>query len=523
MSSLQARLFLSYLAIIGVTLGLAALSLFLLLGGYRDSISYGNLEDIGSLVSQQASAEINAAQARNEDKSGSALLLTLRNWLAQRPSDSALNPSTSVLVVDREGRVIGTPATSAQFDGAIVADLKLPADNSAKTTDDTRPRRCRLNAPQSAALLCVSMPISMDVLAKFPGTDAAALVVAKPAASLGQVLGDLLPRLAFSGLIGIAVAVGMGFLLSQSVAAPLRNIARAARSVARGNYRQRVPATGPREVRDLAANFNRMTEDVQRSQQTLRDFLANISHELKTPLTSIRGFSQAVLDGTIDDRDGIDRSAKIISDESNRVLRLVEELLDLSRIESGQIAMRQEVVDLHELFSHVGEVFALRSEDNGVNLEVAAESATVHIKGDFDRLEQVMNNLLDNAFRHTPAGGTVRLSSTRVQHGLVQVSVTDTGRGIPPQDLPHLFERFYRANTGANGKGYGLGLAITREIVRAHGGDIWATSEPGKGTAFVFTLPAAVTTAAPAVTGRRTPAAIVRLPSRQRTRPARPQ
>jgi signal transduction histidine kinase len=320
-------------------------------------------------------------------------------------------------------------------------------------------------------------------------------VVAEPAAGLGEVLGDLAPRLIFSGLIGVAAALVLGFLLSQSVAAPLRNIARAARSVARGNYRQRVPATGPREVRDLAANFNRMTEEVQRSQQTLRDFLANISHELKTPLTSIRGFSTAMVDGTIDDREGIERSARIISTESNRVLRLVEELLDLSRIESGQVPMRQEPLTIGELFEHVSDVFALRSEESGVRLELNARTNS-KIRGDFDRLEQVLNNLLDNAFRHTPAGGVVRVGSREGPDGLVQVTVSDTGSGIPPEHLPHLFERFYRASSTAKGKGYGLGLAISREIVRAHGGEIWATSEPGRGTTFVFTLPTAGRTAA---------------------------
>jgi signal transduction histidine kinase len=328
------------------------------------------------------------------------------------------------------------------------------------------------------------------MLESFPGTPAAAIVVAEPAAGLGEVLGDLMPRLLFSGLIGVASALILGFLLSQSVAAPLRNIARAARSVARGNYRQRVPVTGPREVRDLAANFNRMTEEVQNSQQTLRDFLANISHELKTPLTSIRGFSEAMLDGTIDDPEGVTRSARIINNESTRVLRLVEELLDLSRIESGQISMEQDEVDVSELLGHVGEVFALRSEESGVALEIQAGEPAV-IRGDFDRLEQVLNNLLDNAFRHTPLGGTVKLASRTVFPRLVQVTVSDTGHGIPADDLPHLFERFYRAGGSRNGRtpGYGLGLAISREIVRAHGGDIWATSEPGRGSSFNFTLP----------------------------------
>jgi two-component system sensor histidine kinase BaeS len=306
------------------------------------------------------------------------------------------------------------------------------------------------------------------------------------------VTGDLFPRLVFSGLIGVAAALVLGFALTQSISAPLRNIARAARSVARGNYRQRVPATGPREVRDLAANFNRMTEEVQRSQQTLRDFLANISHELKTPLTSIRGFSEAMLDGTIDDDAGIERSAKIISDESNRVLRLVQELLDLSRIESGQVPMQQEDIDLHELFEHVREVFALRSEESGVAVTLSV-NGRAHVLGDFDRLEQVMNNILDNAFRHTPNGGSVRVACRDLQPGTLQVTVSDTGPGISANELPHLFERFYRGdnNTAAPRKGYGLGLAISREIVRAHGGEIWATSEPGSGTTFVFTLPTA--------------------------------
>ncbi|MGH2609294.1 MAG: sensor histidine kinase, partial [Tepidiformaceae bacterium] len=355
---------------------------------------------------------------------------------------------------------------------------------------------CDLEVPGRADLLCVVTPLTPGVLEQLPETEASHIVVAKPAASLGEVFGDLVPRLVFSGLIGVAAALILGFLLAQSVGAPLRNIARAARNVSRGNYRQRVPATGPREVRDLASNFNRMTEEVQRSQQTLRDFLANISHELKTPLTSIRGFSEAVLDGTIDDSAGIERSARIINTESNRVLRLVEELLDLSRIESGQVHMRQEDLSLNELLDHVREVFVLRSEDTGVQLDMRPQGDP-RIKGDFDRLEQVLNNLLDNAFRHTEEGGSVRVTSRDLQPGVVQVTVSDTGVGIPQEDVPHLFERFYRARqngaTALNGtsgtKGYGLGLAISREIVRAHGGEIWATSELGRGTTFVFTLP----------------------------------
>lgn len=487
--------------IIGVTLGLAALSLFLLLGGYRNSISYGSLDDLGPLVDSQANAEIRLAvesrgaipdQAPPESQD---LLLALRSFF--NPSDSERSTGqTSLALIDRNGRVIpGYSASPADYslEDALVRDVN---DSSSSPGDDRKPHHCQIEVKGKPPLLCVRMALSQKVLEAFPGTDAAAIIVAKPAASLGEVVGDLMPRLLFSGLIGVAAALVLGFLLSQSVAAPLRNIARAARSVARGNYRQRVPATGPTEVRELAANFNRMTEEVQRSQQTLRDLLANISHELKTPLTSIHGFSEAMLDGTIDDAAGIERSARIINDESNRVLRLVQELLDLSRLESGQVSMEQDDLNLNELFEHVCEVFALRSEDSGVKLDMNLQGRP-HIRGDFDRLEQVMNNLLDNAFRHTPSGGTVRITSRNFQPDTVQVTVSDTGYGIPPGDVPHLFERFYRSGSnGAGGnsgnkKGHGLGLAISREIVRAHGGDIWATSEPGKGTTFVFSLPTA--------------------------------
>ena len=489
MGSLQVRLFLTYLFIILVTLALATLSLILQIGGYREDISYGNLEDLGLLINSQANAEIR----RNLDEGlevteTTDLVIALRSFFAE---PRRVASDTSIALIDRQGRIIPEAVANPvdqPIGGGIVRDLAgAPGDGA------TGPRRCRLDLPDRDSLLCVTMPLNEEVLAALSDTNVSAVVVARPPATLGESLGDLMPRLLFSGLIGVAAALVLGFAFSQSVAAPLRNIARAARSVARGNYRQRVPATGPREVRDLAANFNRMTGEVQRSQQTLRDFLANISHELKTPLTSIRGFSEALLDGTIDDREGIERSARIISDESNRVLRLVQELLDLSRIESGQVSMEQDTIDLRELFDHVNEVFALRAEEGDVGLEFTV-NGTAKIAGDFDRLEQVMNNLLDNALRYTPQGGRVRVACRDLQPGTLQVTVSDTGPGIPSNDLPHLFERFYRSKASENGstrKGYGLGLAITREIVRAHGGEIWATSEAGAGTTFVFTLPTA--------------------------------
>jgi len=521
--SLQLRLFLSYFVIIAVTLTLFAVSLFLLLGGYRDSITYESLEDLAGLVATQADSEVrgltDGADPNGQPPTVVDLVISLRESLLG-PADDGVSDVASIAIVDAEGRVIpggfaGTTGESAvALDQARVSNIDLP--------DDPRTSQpCRLEVPGEGSLLCVSVRLSDTVLAAFPGTEAAGLVVAQPASSRSDVLSDLMPRLFFSGLIGVAAALILGFLLSQSVAAPLRNIARASRNVAAGNFRQRVPVTGPPEVRNLAADFNQMTGEVQRSQQTLRDFLMNISHELKTPLTSIRGFSDALLDGTIDDQKGIERSARIINDESNRVLRLVTELLDLSRMESGQISMAQEELNLEELLTHTRDVFALRSEETGTDLSLYVGTPGP-VQGDFERLEQVLNNLLDNAFRHTPRGGVITVSTEEAEPGVALVMVSDTGPGVPKAALPHLFDRFYRATEDGARDGtrsYGLGLAISREIIRAHQGEIWATSREEAGTTFAFTLPIARPGARRVVS--RSPRSRIR-PSPRRARPTQP-
>ncbi len=230
-----------------------------------------------------------------------------------------------------------------------------------------------------------------------------------------------------------------------------------------------------------------MTAAVQQSQETLREFLMNVSHDLKTPLTSIQGFAQALSDGTISDDEGRQRAARVLHSESRRVLHLVEELLDLSRIESGQTRMDLRPVRLGDIFAHLRDVFSLRAEESGVTFEVA-DGALPSVQADEDRLEQVLGNLLDNAFRHTPRGGAVKLAAAPAGRGDVAITVADTGDGIPPEELPRIFDRFYKADGSAGGTG--LGLAISKQIVVAHGGRINVECPPEGGSRFTVTLPA---------------------------------
>ena len=223
-------------------------------------------------------------------------------------------------------------------------------------------------------------------------------------------------------------------------------------------------------------------------QQALRDFVADVSHELRSPLTSIKGFAQAILDGTAKDKKAQLKAASVIEDEAKRVIRLVDELLELSRMESGQIQMAQEPVDTEELLQHCHEIFMMRAEEK--DLQLAADIKPLSpVIGDIDRLEQVFSNLLDNALKHIPAGGKISIAAQQPSADFIEITVSDTSPGIPPEQLPHVFKRFYRVDTSAAKTGIGLGLAIARKIVRAHGGDIKVNSILGEGTEFIVRLP----------------------------------
>jgi len=481
LNSLRFRLYAAFGLIIAITLSVAGFAFFFPLGGYREDQAVSTLRQVALPVYYNLTFFGRDLTARE-----------LALYLRQQSSETDI----IILVVDSSGRVVREAAAeSSLLDETFdLGSRQLPQDfrHLYEGTHHTQDGR---------DLFFVAVPLPPR-FALGP-LRASALVLALPKDSAGSVIGDLTPRLLLAGLAGLGVAIVAGLVLSRSVYLPLQRVTRAAVSVARGNYQEKVPVQGPTEARALAENFNRMTEAVHSSQQTLRDFLANVSHELKTPLTSIRGFSQALRDGTITEPEGEERAARVIEDESRRLLHLVEELLDLSRIESGQESMKRAPVPVGELFAHCAEVFSLRSQETGVSLEV--ESGDVPpVLGDFDRLEQVLGNLLDNAFRHTPAGGSVRLSARlpdgqagTASGGWVELSVADSGEGMPPEELAQVFDRFYKGDAAlrraqdAAGRGTGLGLAISREIVHAHGGEIRAESNPGAGTRFVVTLPAA--------------------------------
>jgi signal transduction histidine kinase len=295
-------------------------------------------------------------------------------------------------------------------------------------------------------------------------------------------------ELLVAGAIAAFIALALARFLARGMTQPLRDMAEAARGMARGDYRQRVHTMSRDEVGQLAEAFNRMAGEMEGVERLRHDLVANVSHELKTPISALRARLENLLDGVEKPSPGI---LAVMLNQSERLSRLVDQLLDLSQLESGAVPLVREPVELAPLVQRVaGDVTASRT-DRTVEVRSDVPPDLPRLEADPERLHQVLFNLLDNAYRFTPTGGVVTVRAVR-ENGSLRVSVHDTGPGIPPEHLPLVFERFYRADPSRSREdgGTGIGLAIARSVVEAHGGKIWVESTVGKGATFSFVLPA---------------------------------
>lgn len=466
MNTVSRRLFAAFLALIAVVLVSLSLGLIVLLRN-------------NPLVERQTFSQLNnvAATLAREARLTPALTLAEAQRIAEETAAAqgvrvlvAAAGDGTVLVDSANG--LGGPLDFRRFRLAR-RDLTFPDVRVGRAHDEAR----RL-------WLYVARPLD----------DARVLIVAArpaPLVAFTFFVENLLLPMAQAALIAAVVAGVLAVLIARSIAQPLQQMAVVSQGIAHGDYSRVAPESGPDEVRALGGALNRMARQVQATQQGQREFLANVSHELKTPLTSIQGFAQAILDGTAAAPAAAERSAGIIYSEAERMRRLVEGLLDLARLEAGAPALHPGPVDLRAHLAATLERFGPRAQAAGVTLISALPAALPPLTADGDRLAQVFNNLLDNALQHTPAGGQVTLSAVAAERAVV-VAVSDTGPGIPPADLDRIFERFYQVDKSrARPGGVGLGLAITREIVTAHGGRVAVASLPGQGATFTVHLPLA--------------------------------
>jgi signal transduction histidine kinase len=287
------------------------------------------------------------------------------------------------------------------------------------------------------------------------------------------------------GIAGVTLIVGL--VLSRGISRPLAELTSATRAVGAGNLDTRVPVRFGGDARELAIAFNRMAEQLARSDELRRNLTADVAHELRTPLSVIRGKMEAVLDGVYP---ATSEHLQPILEETDLLTHLVEDLRLLALAEAGQLPLETLPMDLGDLLRDTQVNFGPQATDRDVTLALDLPRQLPPVQADWRRVAQVLGNLLINALRHTPQGGCVTLSAA-AGPGVVRVTVADTGPGIPPEDLPYIFERFWRGEKSRSrvGGGTGLGLAIARQLVELHGGSIGVDSTPGAGSAFWFTLP----------------------------------
>jgi signal transduction histidine kinase len=295
--------------------------------------------------------------------------------------------------------------------------------------------------------------------------------------------------LLLGGLLAIIIALILIFFLSRRITSPIDVLSRAARRLGCGDLAQRVQVRGEGEVAALAEAFNTMAADLEKNEQLRRNLIADVAHELRTPLSNIQGYLEAIRDRVIKPDAATVRS---LNEEVALLSRLVNELQDLSLAEAGELKLVYQTEDITNLVEQAVTPWQPQLAAKGISLSLDLPDNLPLVNIDWQRVTQVLHNLLENAVAYTGRGGTIIVAAAQ-QGDWVEVSVSDTGEGIPAGDLPNIFERFYRVDRSrarATG-GSGLGLTIARRLVEAHGGEITARSELGKGSRFSFTLPVA--------------------------------
>ncbi|MBQ7902889.1 MAG: HAMP domain-containing protein [Oscillospiraceae bacterium] len=287
----------------------------------------------------------------------------------------------------------------------------------------------------------------------------------------------------------------VSIIVTGRLTTPLRNIAEAARRFSQGEFSARVEIEGDDEVAHLAYTFNQMASFVENNEKSRSSFVANIAHELRTPMTSIKGFVDGIRDGTIPP-EMQDRYLTVISDEVGRLARLTNSMLDISKLESGEFIMNVDNYNIWDTIAAIAFAFENRIEENDIVLR-GFQPAKILVNADQDLIHQVVYNIFDNALKFTPKGGYIGFNVTEDKSaGTVTVKIRNSGQGISKEALPYIFERFYKEDSSrsVHTRGAGIGLYISKTLVQRSGGTIWAESEEGEYTEFIFTLPGAKST-----------------------------
>jgi signal transduction histidine kinase len=376
-------------------------------------------------------------------------------------------------VVQDTARVSGTRIILVAANGTIVGDSRKPELRGTNYTDSSEdPLELTWNEELVGKAYIISDPAAEPYVAPF----------LRLSASINR-------SLLLGGSVAIGIALLLTFVLSRRMTSPIGALAKAARRLGRGDLSQRVESQGEGEVAGLAEAFNSMAADLEYTEQLRRNMVADVAHELRTPLSNIQGYLEAIRDGMIEADATVIHS---LGEEASLLSRLVNELQELSLAEAGELKLVYQAEDVGNLVKQAVAPWESQMAAKGISLSVDLPDNLPLVNIDWQRVNQVFHNLLENAVAHTAEGGSINVAAS-AEGKWVEVNVADTGEGIPAKDLPYIFERFYRVDKSrarATG-GSGLGLTIAKRLVEAHGGTMTVQSELGEGSRFSFTVPIA--------------------------------
>ena len=443
--SLQLRLIIGFAAILVLALG---------------SVSY--------YVGQAAEREAESMQTRrNEIRRARIERLVSRNYSVEFQWEK-IQPA-----LEQAGRVSGRRIVVTNQHGDIVGDSHKGSGVPWRRHDKT----------------IISSPIVVgDQEVGFFALDSENVPGVIPEPPISRLASAVNRYLLWAGLASGVVGVLMVSLVSRRLLSPMQALGHAARRLGGGDLTQRVPTTGPTELVDLAGSFNAMAGSLQNAEEQRRNLVADVAHELRTPLSNIQGYLEAVKDGLLEPNE---ETIDTIYQQAVHLSQLVEDLRLLAQVEGGSLGLNLAPDSLPEVLRRSVEAFRARAEAEGIELSMYTPADFPLVTMDRTRIAQVVANLLENAIRHTPSGGRVEVRLDEAANAKATVTVSDSGEGIPTQELPNLFERFHRVDpsrTRSTG-GAGLGLTIAKQLVEAHGGTIHAESALGQGSRFVFELP----------------------------------
>ena len=409
-----------------------------------------------------------------------------REAIQDRTNDLAKILGIRVTVIDKTGSVLGDSETDpASMENHIGREEVASALSDGVGESSRFSKTLRFNMKYVA------------VAVRKNGNTTGIIRFSMPLVEVERELSIINRVIFLGGFLVVLITLMIGYFISKKISGPIRNMERTTRSIAKGDLSRRVDIRSNDELGGLARSFNLMADELQSKIDNLNkmdkirtDFVANVSHELKTPLTSIKGFIETLEDGAIDDKENAKKFLNIIGRHAERLSTIINDLLSLAEIEGGRTAIELTMVDIRHLLDEVVWGFGHALSEKKQKLNVEYKGTDFKVKGNKDKIEQVLVNLIDNAIKYTPQEGNLRISLFEQKEN-VMISIEDTGIGIPEEHLDRIFERFYRVDKARSRElgGTGLGLSIVKHIIMLHNGHIDIDSKVGKGTKITIVLP----------------------------------